>query len=198
MKQHFAGPRSKKQIEVIAYDWRYAFDCVHTWAPDLLRIMEHKLPLIDPAFNLRTENDSDMETEAFTEMFPPEITVRSSVYDAAYNLNGRARFTLAHELGHYFLHGDDHQHHRAVNFQKAGSKMFDPEWQANQFAVHFLMPEDIVREFSDPNELAASCKVSRQAATLRMKELGMLRQRRESPPEVIDFLKKMNKLRGGR
>lgn len=58
----------------------------------------------------------------------------------------RQRFTLAHELGHYFLHRN-----RAIEFiDKAlyrSSQMDSMEYEANNFAGALLMPKKILIEF---------------------------------------------------
>ena len=38
--------------------------------------------------------------EGYTEFDPPQIAVSESVYKLARRFDGRARMTLAHELGH--------------------------------------------------------------------------------------------------
>ena len=58
----------------------------------------------------------------------------------------RDNFTLAHELGHYFLHYDPDQGQvgKEVVFERYGSDIFERE--ANRFAAALLMPK---REFRD-------------------------------------------------
>lgn len=53
----------------------------------------------------------------------------------------RDNFTIAHEIGHYFLHFDHNsQPPNPVIFNRYGSDKY--EWQANRFAAAFLMPRD--------------------------------------------------------
>lgn len=51
----------------------------------------------------------------------------------------RDRFTIAHELAHYFLHAN-----QGERPGKATRSLMDQrvEWEANWFAAEFLMPED--------------------------------------------------------
>lgn len=105
----------------------------------------------------------------------------------------RQRFTIAHELGHYFLH------------RKLSSVFFDEsllffrdeksaqgtkfqEIEANTFAAELLMPEKVLREklSQEPldalddveqsafGELAAELQVSCQALTIRLTRLGLI------------------------
>jgi Zn-dependent peptidase ImmA (M78 family) len=104
----------------------------------------------------------------------------------AHHIN-RQRFTIAHELGHYFFHVDLRQH-VDQDFQIAwrnadSSKAVNwTEIEANQFAAHLLMPTDFLED--DLNELQVIDKravlllaekylVSRQAMTIRLSQLGI-------------------------
>jgi hypothetical protein len=55
-------------------------------------------------------------------------------------------FTLAHELGHAVLHPEGSGVHRDRSRDRAGGSMNPEEAEADRFAVHFLMPERLVRE----------------------------------------------------
>ena len=102
----------------------------------------------------------------------------------------RQRFTIAHELGHYFLHkGRPYYVDRipafAVNFRDSASDAGPEEREANSFAAELLMPENFVlRDFSeialdltDENlipDMAKKYEVSSQALTYRLINLGLL------------------------
>ena len=100
----------------------------------------------------------------------------------------RQRFTIAHELGHMFLHKD-----KAVNYDQY-SMMLRPsvsvgrgveprEIEANAFAAELLMPEETVRadvealgglNLEDEDKirgLAKTYEVSTQAMTIRLTTL---------------------------
>lgn len=87
----------------------------------------------------------------------------------------RDRFTIAHELGHYFLHSKQGASHIAA----ARLESDRPEWEANWFAAAFLMPEAKVREAWDRFDknaylCAASFLVSTDAFEVRKKSLGLV------------------------
>lgn len=102
----------------------------------------------------------------------------------------RRRFTIAHELGHLVLHGDEELHiddRSVIAFRDPNSSLAidDREIEANQFAAALLMPEKFLRSdissFSDeePAEdviktLAIKYEVSVQAMTIRLSNLGMI------------------------
>lgn len=88
----------------------------------------------------------------------------------------RDRFTIAHELGHYFLHSESGR--RPLVAARSGSDR--AEWEANWFAAGLLMPKDAFQKaFNDGKkssfELAAMFAVSQQAAVIRMKVLELSR-----------------------
>ena len=84
----------------------------------------------------------------------------------------RDNFTIAHELGHFFLHYNYNEPpDEEVIFTRYGSGPF--EWQANRFAAAFFMPADEFRsarkQFRDNIFLIAShFEVSQIAAEKRM------------------------------
>jgi len=84
------------------------------------------------------------------------------------------RFTIAHELGHYFLkHGDRDRDTRAQLLKR------DPiEMSANRFAAELLMPEDKVKFYRrlrySTSRMAELFAVSEVAMTNRLKNLGYL------------------------
>ncbi|MDR2175609.1 MAG: ImmA/IrrE family metallo-endopeptidase [Synergistaceae bacterium] len=80
---------------------------------------------------------------------------------------GRFRFSIAHELGHFLLR------HRPLAY--IGEKRSPAiEKEADAFASELLLPEDFLRadaaRFTVP-DLARRYKVSRQALEIRMKNL---------------------------
>jgi hypothetical protein len=103
---------------------------------------------------------------------------------------GRFRFTLAHEIGHWMLHQSQllggsatPTHMLAQNPLRRDRR----ELQADRFAAALLMPQPLVREqwcevrvmplhvgFDPSNEMARRFKVSEVAMRIRLEELGLL------------------------
>ena len=83
----------------------------------------------------------------------------------------RDRFTIAHELGHYFLHS--HQGRYPLVAARSGSDR--AEWEANWFAAGFLMPTvqflAAMNRGDSSRLLAAQFGVSESAAEIRKKVL---------------------------
>jgi Zn-dependent peptidase ImmA (M78 family) len=108
----------------------------------------------------------------------------------------RRRFTVAHELGHFFLHGEqgqqevhvDRTHQFSVKLRSPASSRGDDieEVEANLFAAELLMPtrfieHDFARQsidLSDDDEAAAALAerygVSTQAMSIRLAYLGLI------------------------
>lgn len=84
----------------------------------------------------------------------------------------RDRFTIAHELGHYFLHAA--QGSRPIIAYRRGTDRC--EWEANWFAASLLMPprefRDAWGEHKDREVLASLFGVSSEAAEIRLKTLN--------------------------
>jgi Zn-dependent peptidase ImmA (M78 family) len=175
-------PKSARAIELKALAWRDAFGVTNAWAPDVIDLFEKKLPRLVPAFALAVRPDSEMidlgDAEAYTEFNPPLIAVRNSVYWLARQNDGRARMTFAHEFGHLVLHpGAAKLRVESGNRTPQKIKPFESaEWQARKFAALFLLPEHIVRQFSTPREMSEACCVSLQAAEIRFREVGHIKE----------------------
>lgn len=94
----------------------------------------------------------------------------------------RDRFTIAHELGHLFLHFPKVQEQhpsagmKATRFvDEADQNAARCEWEANWFSAAFIMPESEFREVWKNGEAAAAAHfgVSNAAAKVRAKSLGV-------------------------
>ena len=108
------------------------------------------------------------------------MLIREDVYDGACLGSGRDRFTLAHELGHFVLHGNTYLARSLPSAvgSRHHEKYEDSEWQADTFAAELLMPVAMVQACSSPAELMERAGVSRAAAETRFKVLrneGLIR-----------------------
>ena len=81
---------------------------------------------------------------------------------------GRARFSIAHELGHLLL-----RHNPLGRIGEPRDP--DQERQADRFASELLMPESLLREDCDKLSFEALCRryrVSRQAMRIRLESVA--------------------------
>lgn len=99
----------------------------------------------------------------------------------------RSRFTVAHELGHFFLHSNDQPFFvnklPKVMYRNNASSTGEvlKEREANAFAAAILMPMELISKEIDNchfegeaviKNLAKTFKVSEQAMTFRLSNLG--------------------------
>lgn len=101
---------------------------------------------------------------------------------AADHVYTRKRYTIAHELGHFILHGAGSREFvdTALDFYRRDDSTVHPakkreEIQANIFASHLLMPTELLlqslRVTRDPRALADLFKVSEIAMNFRIANL---------------------------
>jgi len=99
-------------------------------------------------------------------------------------------FTIAHELGHFFLHKERIKEQKVIvdkDFEYSGYKVLflsenddisKTEFEASEFAVHLIMPEHLVREVWKklPNieKGAEIFHVSSSMFSFRLEELGII------------------------
>jgi len=88
----------------------------------------------------------------------------------------RARFTIAHELGHFFLHMKDDPRAIVTSFRRDRSPR---ETEANKFAAELLMPRKLVKKEYEQmvipvsSTLAKRFKVSKPAMCNRLDSLKL-------------------------
>ena len=121
---------------------------------------------------------------------PESIVVRAigdfTIFVPSITSSVRDRFTIAHELGHYYLHfplvlrADPGATMRATRWVSPTDQVQQrAEWEANWFAAAFLMPSKIFKaEFKardgDLGEVASSFGVSSKAAEIRAGTLNLI------------------------
>lgn len=114
--------------------------------------------------------------------------LRDGSYKITYNANHqttRQRFTIAHELGHFYLHrhvlgngtGDNKAYRSEVKGYENPEITAYMETEANAFAADLLMPKDLICEWVDDGksfaEIREKLNVSAKALEFRYKNLGL-------------------------
>lgn len=119
-------------------------------------------------FDFEVVDDSELAgAYAYYDPLKNTLKIRNSVYEEACLGNGRHRFTLAHEIAHWYLHSNK----VVLARTSTGCPVYyDSEWQANTFASMLLMDPDLIRNLS-ADAIAERCMVSYQAATIAKKKL---------------------------
>ena len=178
----FTKPRSRQEIDNIAASLRHYLGATDDLVIDMIDIIEYRLSRIVPNFKLEIMSHEEMgETEALTFKDPPGMRVREDIYIGAFQAEGRPRYTLAHELGHFFLHDGNALPRLATNNGVKVKLAFAIEEQADYFAASFLMPEHLVQRFESPDDVVEGFHVSSAAAIWRMKELNLWPRKKTLP-----------------
>lgn len=130
------------------------------------------------------------DSESLTIRFP------ARVFDAL-DRDPRARFTVAHEIGHWVR---AHDGPRFRNAQRKAYEQVKPnirrdEREADEFAVQFLAPDHLVENCRTVSEIQRDFGLSLQAAEIRKEEVEAWVRRRTGqnralPTNVINFLER--------
>ena len=97
------------------------------------------------------------------------IMLREDVYLGVWAGEGRARFTTAHELGHWAMHTNIPLARARHGDGTPAFRLAEP--QANQFAAEFLMPKSFICALDDEDDLVERFGVSWEAARNRLRYL---------------------------
>ena len=163
-------PRSTKEIQMLANKMRDLVGCKTVSFPIVHLIEVLAVPNEDGTLDLNYEVLADDKMPGEYATYSPVencIRIRESVYEGALKDNGRDRFTLAHEVGHFTLHRN--QDYRFARVETYVPAYRNAEWQANTFASQLLMPRNLIRGM-DVEEVAQRCATSWQAAEIALKK----------------------------
>lgn len=99
------------------------------------------------------------------------LVVNEKVYEGACMGDNFGRFTLAHELGHYFLHSRQTISLPRASLTPSHRPFEDTEWQANTFAGELLVDSRLVPKLcSSVRDVEVVFGVSRVTAEIQWKE----------------------------
>lgn len=118
-------------------------------------------------------------TRPMEDQFSGHLSLKNGAWEIVVNSLHhwrRQRFTLAHELGHFFLHRWQCQDFTDTVFFR-NDEISPMEAEANQFAAELLMPEEEFKRYLDEvsskvEDLAEYFGVSALAVRVRAKRLG--------------------------
>lgn len=167
-----ANPISTDQIRYIAETARAILELdIHEEMNllDVLDFMCFKFKYKKFDYEIVEDNDKrfSKNEEAHTDITTGKIYIKQSVYLDLVMPYSRSNFTIAHEIGHFYLH-------HIFGFilprcTKPDVAYKNPEWQADQFAAEFLMPLEGIQNLTS-DEIMDKYNVSRQAAETRIKK----------------------------
>ncbi len=161
---------SNEKIEALAGKARMHFE------KDANKYEDEVRPFLNTVVNLLGGKIESLSDNIFS---PASLIIRKkndfSILLVPFDTSLRDNFTIAHELGHYFLHYDAQTgEEEPITFYRQGSNK--EEWQANRFAAAFLMPKIVFekkyKELSaDKSLLSSFFRVSVHAIEIRSKTL---------------------------
>lgn len=159
------NPRSRADLRRFAKIVRSLTGVPETEKFPILEFLEMVLPKIFDDFVLEIVPKNEMGNK-HGETRPKRhlIRLREDVYDGACAGNGRDLYTVAHEIGHLFLHTGDYSFARREGQSIPLYK--NSEWQADAFAGELLMPCVAIKGMS-PEEIELRYGVSMTAARVQ-------------------------------
>lgn len=141
------SPRRETEIRVAAEQMRKILsDHSDLKYIEIVKVLEFCMPKAFPGFRYEIVDPCEMpDREAEMNPFEYCIRIQEPVYIKAINGDGHCRFTIAHELGHFFLHRTQKLAfgHKAANGNIP--TYMNSEWQADVFARNLLAPFSMTR-----------------------------------------------------
>lgn len=144
---------------------------------------------IDPVALANTENIVVRNAVFYSDDISGMIAKRSGKTLILVNINDsvyRKRFTISHELGHYFLHMQENEQLEFIDYDIDFFRGYSPEtsnqnkiieYEANTFAAELLMPTQLITEryqkIKNLKKLSELFMVSEIACGIRINELGL-------------------------
>ena len=137
----------------------------------ILFFVENILPILIPDFQIEVVPTSEMGNK-HGETYPSNnlIRIREDVYLRAASGEGRDRLTIAHEVGHLFMHDDDFIALCRLAPNEKLKPYEDPEWQADAFGGELLASSYLIKGMSI-YAVSKKCGVSLSAAQVQLSSL---------------------------
>lgn len=161
---------STKEIRKVAKLMREKIGLRDCLKIPICNVLEWVLEHLFPRFEWEIVSEKDLAVEGMTLVSEKKIFIREDVYEKACQGDGRARFTIAHEIGHLILHLPGRLAQCRLSHGESLRPFEDPEWQADSFAAEFLMDYDLIKGMP-PKEIQMACGVSETAAIVRYEKI---------------------------
>ena len=189
-RQQHIRRKARKVLETLGMS-----SCLAPDIPTLLKRVKDHYPTFTHEPKLAREMGSD---EAWLDAETETLFYREGVLEDAAAGKPRARFTLAHELGHYVLNHPGTLRRNANKAVYVNAELKGYEREADVFASYLLAPSEAVSHCSSPQDVDARFQISSQAA-----EIAYERAKRDHrldngiprtlPPRVIDMIEKLGR-----
>ena len=171
MYKYKAEPLSNDIIIDLTQQLRKILGCEPNTPLDIVAILEHAMPQLfkDFDFSIREASEMRVDTHAYTDPQTNQIVIRDDIYERARHGEGRDRFTIAHEIGHYILHNTNMIALTRVYPNESVKPYEDIEWQADAFAGELLCPSCAIRNM-EILDISLTYGVSVKAATAQKRK----------------------------
>jgi hypothetical protein len=190
--------RSNDECRRIAQNTKAFFNIGRTWPVYICRVLRSgnvrtihgEKPLIYRVVDNQILGIKDAKTELIDGSII--VTAKEAIDSLAAWGEGRARMTLAHELGHAVMHATvgaiDHRATGATGTTTVSrlSAAESAEHQAKVFASAFLIDETRAAELTNPLEIATEFLVSLAAAEICYERIQTERERAASAARVLE------------
>ncbi|WP_158510301.1 ImmA/IrrE family metallo-endopeptidase [Pseudomonas syringae] len=129
----------------------------------VVHVLEMGMLILDSEFTFSVKDHHEMKDDlGLTIPSENAIYLRSDVYNRASEDVPTDRFTVAHELGHHFLHKNVPVVFHQANRPRTLKPEQDSEWQANIFGAALLMPVRRLNKCRSLEEAAVKFCVSKK------------------------------------
>lgn len=193
------GGFTDEQIEIQSRLARQASGIDGQHRPDLMTVITaFKRNDLKPFNYRRCDRDELPDAEAAWDSKYSVLLIRNEVFQGMNRNEARARFTVAHEFGHFWLKHTGVRN-RSITpsiAERLVSNIRREEREAMRFASAFLAPANLIEPFASIEEIMETFLLSKMAATIRSEELQRLHRRknrieRPLPPGIEDFIRSL-------
>ena len=169
MNCYKADPVSRADIRRYVYMLKKKVGLEEELYFPILPFVENVLPMLIPDFQFQVVPVAEMGVK-HGETYPSKnlIRIREDIYNRAAEGEGRDRLTVAHEVGHLFLHEDDAIALCRLDPCEKLKPYEDPEWQADAFDGELLASSYLIKRMS-AYEVQIKCGVSSAAARCQLR-----------------------------
>jgi Zn-dependent peptidase ImmA (M78 family) len=187
-----------ENIEMAANSTRKKLGIFNVFAPDLEMVLE-KVKKTAKRFDYKIVLSKDLGSdEAIYDDNTNTLSVRESVFCDLQAGKPRARFTIAHELGHYILGHDGIRRRNPDKFLYVDAKERAEESEADLFASYFLVPTELALDLDTAQDISDRFQVSMPMAEIAFARVSSVKRKKKGeyrrPPQgVIDFLQEARK-----
>lgn len=142
---------------------------------NILDVVENVLPQLLDNYEYYIVAEDEWQTEDIEALTISQdgtilLLIPENIYRDANIGMHRARFTIAHEIGHVLLHGEEtFALARQENERYGEDKTCDPEWQANEFAAEILCPITYIKDMTIV-DIQQKYGISRSVATIQKRK----------------------------